>query len=156
MKIAISSTGKGLTSSLDPRFGRAPYILIVDDQSRSLVDVIDNTSAADAAHGAGINAATAVAQAGANIVLTGRVGPKAFAVLEAAGIKVVSGLSGSVSEAVDSYLSGSAAPLAGPDSDAHPDTPGRMSGMGGSGAGRGKGGGRGMGMGGGRCRCGKK
>lgn len=42
MKIAITSQGKDLDSPIDPRFGRAAYILIVDSEQNG-VDVIDNS-----------------------------------------------------------------------------------------------------------------
>jgi predicted Fe-Mo cluster-binding NifX family protein len=119
MKIAISSTGKDMDSAVDPRFGRAPYLIIVDSTSGQIVDVIDNSAAQDAAHGAGINAASAVAESGAQVVLTGRVGPKAFAVLDAAGIKVVSDCSGSLRTVVGNYAEKGASPDKGPSSDAH-------------------------------------
>ena len=36
LKIAITSNGKGLESPMDPRLGRAAYILIVDTLSMGL------------------------------------------------------------------------------------------------------------------------
>ena len=33
MKIAVTSTGQNLDATVDPRFGRAAYILIVDAES---------------------------------------------------------------------------------------------------------------------------
>jgi len=36
LKIAITSKGKGLDSPMDPRFGRAAYMLIVDTLSMGL------------------------------------------------------------------------------------------------------------------------
>ncbi len=80
MKIAVSATGPERTSQVDPRFGRAPYLLIVETDNGELVQVIDNRAAAEAAQGAGINAASRIAEAGAQAILTGMVGPKAAAV----------------------------------------------------------------------------
>lgn len=166
MKVAVSATGPGLDSSVDPRFGRANYFVIVESETGEIAGVIDNRSAQDAAHGAGINAATLVAESGANVVLTGQVGPKAYAVLEAAGIRIVSGAAGTVKEAVQKFASGGASGLTGPTCDAHQglappsqtSSPGMVGGggrgMGGGGRGMGGGGGRGCGggrgMGGGR------
>jgi len=144
MKLAISATGKDLTASVDPRFGRASYFVIVDSESGDIVDVIDNLAAQDAAQGAGINAATLVANSGAKAVLTGQVGPKAFEVLRASGISIISNMKGKVGEAVEQYRKGAiSSTTEGPG----PSVGGF--GMGGGGRGRGiAGGGRGMGGGG--------
>ncbi len=40
MKIAVTSQGTGIDSKIDPRFGRAAYILIID-MSDEKVEVID-------------------------------------------------------------------------------------------------------------------
>lgn len=86
MRIAITATGKDMTSNVDPRFGRAKYFLVVDtdtDESASH----DNTQNLNAAQGAGIQAGETVVRLGATAVITGNVGPKAFRVLNAAGIR---------------------------------------------------------------------
>ncbi len=164
MKIAISAQGREMNSPVDPRFGRAAWLIIIDSDTRQIVDVIDNTAARDAAHGAGINAATVVAESGAEVVLTGRVGPKAFAVLDAAGIKVISDANGTVEETLNAFLSGGLTPDSAPTSDGHSSGPGAASfsqpagggggrGRCGGGAGRGGGGG---GRGQGRCGCRKQ
>ena len=106
MKIAISATGKDLYSAIDPRFGRASYFVIVDTETGNIVNVIDNLAAQDAAQGAGINAGALVAGSGAQTVLTGQVGPKAFGVLQAGGIRVISNMSGKVGEAIEQYRRG--------------------------------------------------
>ncbi|RKX62125.1 MAG: dinitrogenase iron-molybdenum cofactor biosynthesis protein [Thermodesulfobacteriota bacterium] len=153
MKIAISATGKDLDSAIDPRFGRAGYFIIADTESGNIVNVIDNLAAQNAAQGAGINAATLVAGSGAQTVLTGQIGPKAFEVLQASGIKMISNVSGTVGEAIEQYRKGTiSSPDKGPSAAANsgktfdPSFGGR--GMGGGGRGMG-GGGRGRGIGGG-------
>ncbi len=123
MKIAVSSTGTTLDSPIDPRFGRASYFLIVDADNKKLIDIIDNRPSQGASHGAGINAAAAVAEAGVDVVLTGRVGPKAYSVLQAAGIKVVSEVTGTALEAVENFVSGEQSFSDGPDCDAHTSSP---------------------------------
>jgi predicted Fe-Mo cluster-binding NifX family protein len=87
MKIAITATGKDLSSSVDPRFGRAKYFLIVDTESNEAV-AHDNAQNLNAAQGAGIQAGETVARLGAEAIITGNVGPKAFRTLTAAGIRV--------------------------------------------------------------------
>ena len=47
-----------------------------------------------------------VARLGAEAVLTGHVGPKAFATLQGAGIRVYTGASGNVREAVEKFKAG--------------------------------------------------
>lgn len=81
MKLAITATGPDLTADVDPRFGRASYILVVDSDTLE-VDVIDNAANKDAFKGAGIQAAAAVSDKGAEILLTGFCGPNAFKTLE--------------------------------------------------------------------------
>lgn len=86
MIIAITSTGKDLTSKADMRFGRAKYILIYNtDQSQ--FTAIDNVINLNSVQGAGIQTAQKVAESGANAVITGNLGPKAFRVLDSASIK---------------------------------------------------------------------
>jgi len=133
MKLAISSAGKDLNSELDPRFGRCPYFILVDSDTMNF-EAIDNSSAMSSG-GAGISAAQLIAGKGVNVVLTGSCGPNAFEALSGAGIKVITGLSGSVKDAVDKYKSGQLNPISQPDVSSH-------FGMGG-----GQGGGRGMGRG---------
>jgi predicted Fe-Mo cluster-binding NifX family protein len=105
MKIAITSLGKDLDSEIDPRFGRAAHILIIDtDQNK--IDVIDNSENTNAFKGAGIQAAALLSKVGAEILLTGYCGPNAFKTLQAAGIKVVSDVTGTVKSALDAFTEG--------------------------------------------------
>jgi predicted Fe-Mo cluster-binding NifX family protein len=83
MKVCVSSTGTGSESAIDPRFGRASHLLLVDTETGDLRPIPNDPGAA---RGAGIQAAEAVVRSGASAVLTGQLGPKAFAVLQAAGI----------------------------------------------------------------------
>jgi hypothetical protein len=59
MKVAVTTRGKDLKSLIDPHFGRARYFIVVDSKSGEFT-VHDNAKNADAAHGAGIQAAGAV------------------------------------------------------------------------------------------------
>ena len=105
MKIAITAKGIRLDSEVDPRFGRAPYILIVDTETLAF-EAVDNSDNVNAFKGAGIQAATMVSDKGAEVLMTGYCGPKAFATLEAAGIKVISDVSGTVRDAVEAFKAG--------------------------------------------------
>jgi predicted Fe-Mo cluster-binding NifX family protein len=105
MKIAVTSTGTLLESEVDPRFGRARYILIVDTDTLDF-EAVDNSGNANAFKGAGIGAATMVSDKGAEVLLTGYCGPKAFLTLDAAGVKVVNDISGRVMDAVSAFKNG--------------------------------------------------
>jgi predicted Fe-Mo cluster-binding NifX family protein len=105
MKIAVTATGTGLDAPVDPRFGRAAYILVVDVDTLA-VDVIDNDANVNAFKGAGIQAASSVSHKGASVLLTGYCGPNAFKTLSAAEIKVVQNVTGTVKEAVALFKSG--------------------------------------------------
>ena len=105
MKIAVSSRGPSIEDEVDPRFGRAAYILIVDTDSLEY-EALDNNTNLNAFKGAGIQTATSVCDKGAKVLMTGYCGPKAFQVLEAAGVKVVNDASGSVKDAVTAFKEG--------------------------------------------------
>lgn len=104
MKIVISSTGEDLNAQVDPRFGRCQYFLIVDTDTMNYKS-ISNESAISSG-GAGIQAAQNVAKTGAEVVLTGNMGPNAFQTLSAAEIKVFTGANGTIKEVIDKYKKG--------------------------------------------------
>ncbi len=105
-KIAVTSEGPALTDRVDPRFGRAAGFVVVDLDTAATT-WIDNGSSQALAHGAGIQAAQLIARAGAGVLLTGFVGPKAFTALAAAGVKVGQNVENvTVAEAVELYKAG--------------------------------------------------
>lgn len=104
MKICVSASSGSLDAEVDSRFGRCPYFVIVDSETMEFNAVANDSSSA--AHGAGIQAAQTVVNRGVKVVITGNVGPNAFNVLSATGIKIVIGASGSVKEAVEKYKKG--------------------------------------------------
>jgi len=117
MKIAVTSTGKTLDSQVDQRFGRAAYFVVVNTETMEF-SVIENENVA-AAGGAGISSAKTVIDAGAEAVLTGNCGPNAERTLSAAGIKLYTGATGTVAEAVELFKDGKLTEAAGPNVQAH-------------------------------------
>ncbi|OQX50964.1 hypothetical protein B5M47_02510 [candidate division CPR3 bacterium 4484_211] len=132
MKLAISSTGKDLNSLVDSRFGRCPYLLVVDTETKDW-QAADNVSA-QSARGAGVGTAQKVIDLGCSAVVSGNMGPNACRVLQSAGIKIYTGAFGiTVAQALKDYNEGRLTEL-------KDVPPGRGCGLGGRwGRGRGRG-----------------
>ena len=136
MKICLSVSSPSLDSLVDPRFGRAPYFLITDEKGEK-AETIKNTGV-NAMGGAGITAAQLVVSSGAEVVITGNLGPRAFDVLEASGVKMIIGVSGiSARDALDKYQKGELEEVARPSVPGHFGM-GRRFGGGGQGRGQGR------------------
>ena len=132
MKIAITSSAPDLDADIDPRFGRCQYFVIADPETMEFE--AQENSGAMAGGGAGI--ATAQTLTGKNIetVITGNCGPNAYQALSAANIKVITGVTGKVRDAIQQYKSGTLKASSQPNVTSHFGT-----------GGGGMGGGRGMG-----------
>jgi predicted Fe-Mo cluster-binding NifX family protein len=134
MKIAVTAAEPGIDTQIDPRFGRCQYFIVIDPETMEFESVAN--ASAIASGGAGTSAAQMIADKGVEAVLTGNCGPNAFQVLSAAGINVITGVTGTVKEAVQKYKDGSLKAIA------QPNVPDHFGD--GEGRGRGRGGGRGM------------
>lgn len=159
MRVCITSQGNSLDSQVDPRFGRCLYFLVVETDTLEY-EAIKNPNI-DAMGGAGIQSGQLVAGRQVKAVITGNVGPNAFETLQAAGIEVITGASGSIKEAIERYRKGEFKPTQVPSTGSKSGMPGRGEikevtsmpfggGTGQKGQGQGRGTGRGMGRGGGR------
>lgn len=105
MRIAVTSTGKDLDANTDPRFGRAAYFIIVNPETMKY-ETVENSQNLNLPQGAGIQAGKTVIENKADVLVTGNCGPKAFKVLQSAGVKIFTGAQGSVSDAVLQYKNG--------------------------------------------------
>ncbi len=126
MRVAFSSTGNSVGSMLSPVFGRCPYFVIADIGKRGKLS----------------NVAQLVINKGAKAVVSGAIGPRAFAVLQQFGVAMYQGnTTKSIEENAKDLAEGKLSEIA---------VPGRM-GLGGYGLGRGlgmaRGGSGGLGMG---------
>ena len=110
MKVCVTASKEGLNAPIDDRFGRALYFVIVDTENLETTSMV-NKSVTES-HGAGVSAATTVARSGAQALVTAHCGPRAFEVLDAAGIKVFAAKPGTVREAVDAFKTGTLTQLA--------------------------------------------
>jgi predicted Fe-Mo cluster-binding NifX family protein len=104
MKIAIPSEGNELSSSVSPSFGRTATFIVADSETLEF-QVLDNEAAA-AQGGAGIKAAQAVADSGAQAVVTFHCGENAAQVLNAADIKLYKAVPGTVKDMIEQLKDG--------------------------------------------------
>ncbi|MFA4991044.1 MAG: NifB/NifX family molybdenum-iron cluster-binding protein [Candidatus Omnitrophota bacterium] len=104
MKICVTSEGNSLDSKVDGRFGRCQYFIIADTETLKF-EAVQNPNL-ESMGGAGIQSAQLVASKQIRAVLTGNVGPNAFQTLQAAGIEIFTGASGTVKEAIAMYKKG--------------------------------------------------
>jgi len=117
MKVAVSSGGTTLESNVDPRFGRCANYIIYDTESDDYKHVENKSS--QASGGAGIQAAQMISDMDVGSVITGNIGPNAFRVLSAASIKIYSGATGSVKDAIEKFKKGEYKQTAAPDVGSH-------------------------------------
>jgi len=101
MKICITATRDNLDADIDPRFGRCSYFLFVDTDSMEW-EAVSNT-ASQSMGGAGVQAGKLMADKNVTALLTGNVGPNAFQTLNAAEVKIITGLSGSVRDNINKF-----------------------------------------------------
>ena len=112
MKICVTAQGDNLNAQVDPRFGRCQYFIIADAENLAFKAVKNPNIAAMG--GAGVQSGQLIATEGVKTVLTGNVGPNAFQTLAAAGIETITGVSGTVKDAIARYKKGEFKPTQGP------------------------------------------
>jgi predicted Fe-Mo cluster-binding NifX family protein len=105
MKIAVTAQGKELSSEIDPRFGRAKWLIVIDTETGDF-EAHNNEVNLNAVQGAGIQTGRNIANLGVEAVITGNVGPNAFKTLNAAGIKIFLADKQTVQQAIDSFKAG--------------------------------------------------
>jgi predicted Fe-Mo cluster-binding NifX family protein len=118
LKIAISAMGNSLDAEVNQRFGRTRWLIIFETENGEY-EAIDNSDNYNAPQGAGIKTADTVAKKGCKAVITGHLGPKAFTVLNRAGIKGYNCQSGTVQEAIEKYKNGQLTEISSPDVKGH-------------------------------------
>ncbi|GAB6156390.1 NifB/NifX family molybdenum-iron cluster-binding protein [Desulfosporosinus burensis] len=104
MKIAIPIDDKSMETSVCPSFGRTPYFLIYDTESKESV-YLDNSAAASQG-GAGIKAAQTIVDNKVSALLTPRCGENAAEVLKAANIKLYKTVDASIVHNIKAFNDG--------------------------------------------------
>ncbi|MFX1513090.1 MAG: NifB/NifX family molybdenum-iron cluster-binding protein [Promethearchaeota archaeon] len=104
MKIAIpSSMPGGLEATLNHHFGQTNVFTIVNVEGKEIKEV--NLVHQDGPHScAGI--VELIKDAGADITIVGGIGGRPLAVMLQLGIKVYSGATGTIQEAINAFLNG--------------------------------------------------
>jgi predicted Fe-Mo cluster-binding NifX family protein len=118
VKIAFTTSGETLEAPLDGRFGRASKFILYD-LGKDYFELIDNRQNLNATQGAGIQSAETVARSGAECLVTGHCGPKAFRVLSAAGITVYSCGEATVTDALKAFRGGALKKMESADVEGH-------------------------------------
>lgn len=117
MRIVVAAQGEGPSATVSPVFGRCAVYTIVDTDAMHF-DSAPNP-AANAAGGAGIQAAQYVVSRGAEAVLAGTVGPNSSQVLSAAGVGVCLVADTTVQDAVKAFVEGRLSAASGPSVASH-------------------------------------
>lgn len=102
MKIAIPVDKKDKGRKVNRSFGRAPYFLIYDSESKES-NFIENP-AVESRGGAGIKAAQTIIDNKPDVLLTPRCGENAAQVIEAASIKIYKSQGNSIEENIDKFV----------------------------------------------------
>ncbi len=87
MKIAITSTGNTLESTIDPRFGRCAYYVFYDTETKA-TEFIPNPNK-DAEGGAGPASVQFVASKNVNKIISGEFGMKIKSLLDSLKIQMI-------------------------------------------------------------------
>jgi predicted Fe-Mo cluster-binding NifX family protein len=101
MKVVIAATGPTLDSPVAQRFGHAPYYLLVDAATREL-QVIKNHEDDDETHAI----IPHLAKQGAEIFVTGNIGPHAFQLIRSLNRQVALARRMPANEALDKLQRG--------------------------------------------------
>ena len=106
MKIAVAADKQDKSAKIDPRFGRAQFFAVFDDEKNEY-EFASNKQNLSLAQGAGIQAARSVIDTGADILIAKNVGPKAYDLLSSSGVDIfICKSEVSVTDAVDLYKNG--------------------------------------------------
>ena len=105
MRIAVTSQGPGAASKVDSRFARARFFVLFDPDTGVFTSYENAPSLREVPY-PGVRAAEDLLELGVDGVITGSIGGKAFAMLQAAGVVVYIAASGTVMDAIDQYEAG--------------------------------------------------
>lgn len=106
MILMISSQGQELSSPIEARFGRCPWLIKYDTETKA-VEALANPGL-NQSGGAGVAASQFVIDQAADVVISGDFGPNAANALRAGNVKMVlfDGNLNTIDDTIDTYLQG--------------------------------------------------
>ena len=104
MKIAMPVDDNSMETSVCQSFGRTPYFLIYDTESKESI-FLDNSAVASQG-GAGIKAAQTIVDNNVSVLLTPRCGENAADVIKAANMKIYKTINDSIKANIDALNNG--------------------------------------------------
>lgn len=104
MKIAMLVDDKSMETTVCQSFGRTPYFLIYDTESKESI-FLDNSAAASQG-GAGIKAAQTIVDNKVNALLTPRCGENAAEVIKATNIQMYKTINDSIKDNLEALSAG--------------------------------------------------
>lgn len=117
MRIAISASGSSIDSPINERFGRCAFFVVFDEKTGDTEAILND--GVTAAEGAGIKSAGLLLRNRVDVIVTGRVGPKAMQALLAGRVAVYTGVASTVAQTMDKYRNGLLSPLGVPNARSH-------------------------------------
>jgi predicted Fe-Mo cluster-binding NifX family protein len=106
MKIAITAeNNNGLEGKVAQHFGHAPYFILVDVENGQVTATQSVANPFVNGHAPG-QIPGFIQQQNADVMLSGGMGGRAIQFFEQAGIKAATGASGTIRQALESYLGG--------------------------------------------------
>ncbi len=106
MRIAISAANQnGLDSLVSEHFGRCPCFILIDVEGQEIKAVLSVDNPYYGNHSPG-QVPAFISSQGADVMLTGGMGGRAVAFFQQYNIEAVTGASGTVRQALQSYLGG--------------------------------------------------
>ncbi len=107
MKIAIATDDNmGVDAVLSHHFGRCPYYIVVDVDDKEIKNVEAVKNPFYDSHGQVGEVPTFIQSLGADVIISGGMGPKAISFFQQLGIQALTGASGIVGDVIKNYMSG--------------------------------------------------
>jgi len=107
MKIALATDDNmGLDAVLSHHFGRCPYYVVVEVDNKEIKNVEAVRNPFYESHGQTGEVPSFIHSLGADVIISGGMGPKAIGFFQQLGVQAFTGASGIVRDVINNYMSG--------------------------------------------------